>query len=335
MPVRNGAATVRGAIDSVLSQTLDDFEVLVFDDASTDETARIVRSYSDRRIRMEQNARQMWVSGSMNAGLQLARGRYVARMDADDLSLPRRLERQVAFLERNQDIDVLGTWVRAFGGPSAGVWRLPVDPVDAAAAVLFGSPFAHPTVMFRTGRMRAFDLNYDTTVAEAEDWDLWRRASRWLVFANLPEVLLRYRLAPEGSVVRAQVRRRHDGAREVIRRCLNDLGMRFDADDVERHRMILSEEIPDEPAFLNAAEAWLLRLLEANDRASLYPQRALVRRAAHQWWLTCAALSMRGHATLIRYLRSPLAKAQPTPLREMKLLVRSALAVGRRVFRAV
>src|SRR4030067_3608444 len=110
MTVYNGLPFVREAIDSILGQTFEDFEFLIIDDASTDASAECVRSYRDPRIRLESNNCNMRQVGSLNRGLGLARGRYGAGMDQDDIRLPTRLEKQVAFLEQRLGIDVIGTW---------------------------------------------------------------------------------------------------------------------------------------------------------------------------------------------------------------------------------
>ena len=134
MPVHNGAEFLTEAIDSMLRQSLKDFEFLIVDDASTDSSASIVQGYSDPRIRLIQSPERLKLSGALNLGLDQAQGRYIARMDADDISLPKRLERQVKFLEENPDIGLCGSWIRYFGALTALLDR-PVNP-----CLLYTSP---------------------------------------------------------------------------------------------------------------------------------------------------------------------------------------------------
>ena len=112
MPVHNGAAYLAEAMESILRQSLADFEFLVVDDASTDHSAALVRNVKDPRVRLIPSTERLKLSGALNLGLDQARGRYVARMDADDISLPRRLESQARFLEQNPAIGLCGTWIR-------------------------------------------------------------------------------------------------------------------------------------------------------------------------------------------------------------------------------
>src|SRR5262249_14700826 len=127
-------------------------------------------------------------------GWKIARGTYIARMDADDISLPRRLEKQVAYLDRNRDVGIVGTWIQDIGGSGeAGpVWPLPTSPGTIPWFLMFGNCMAHPSVMMR--RDVVAKLGYRTEAIHVEDYDLWMRASTVTRLANIPEVLLKYRV---------------------------------------------------------------------------------------------------------------------------------------------
>ena len=153
MPVYNGTRYLREAIDSILKQTFEDFEFLIVDDASTDESAHVVLSYSDDRIRFVQNESNVGQVRCQNIGLGLARGRYIARLDQDDSSLSTRLERQVAVMDSDPRLAVVGTWMSKVDehGHEIGLW---LGKVDDYADYLFTSltnslPLYHPSVMFR------------------------------------------------------------------------------------------------------------------------------------------------------------------------------------------
>ncbi len=126
MPVHNGAAYLSEAVDSILRQSLRDFELLIVDDASTDESIAIIERYKDPRIRLLKSSERLKLSGALNLGLDNARGDYVARMDADDISLPRRLEIQVQYMNRHPEIGMCGSWIRYCGGPLRAVLKRPV-----------------------------------------------------------------------------------------------------------------------------------------------------------------------------------------------------------------
>ncbi len=194
MAVYNGASYLREAIDSMLAQSFADFEFIIVDDGSTDSTAEILSGYDDNRIVALRNAENLGLTRSLNICLRGARGEYVARMDADDIAHPRRLERQVEYLDRHPEVGLLGTWIERIDdqGNSIGVRRLPTGGTFLRWGLLFGTPIAHPSVMFRRELARKTGY-YDEKLRYAQDHELWVRLSFETVPAQLPEPLLRLR----------------------------------------------------------------------------------------------------------------------------------------------
>ncbi|MEN6462126.1 MAG: glycosyltransferase family 2 protein, partial [Syntrophomonas sp.] len=160
MAVYNGEQFLKESIDSILSQTFSDFEFIIVDDASTDNSRALIDSYADPRIRVISNAHNLRLAGSLNRGLSLARGKYVARMDADDISLRQRLEKQVAFMESRPDIGVSGSWLECFGDKRQ-VWEYPVDPGIIRCNLLFQNQLGHATVIMRRQLMTDKRLFYN------------------------------------------------------------------------------------------------------------------------------------------------------------------------------
>lgn len=196
VPAYNCETYVAEAVSSMLSQTFADFELLVIDDGSTDATRAALESIHDPRLRLVSNPRNLGLIATLNRGLDLATGRYIARMDADDISAPERLEKQVEFLESHPDVDVLGTMVnlideegRIFGSLS----NYPTSAEDVRTYLLRECCLVHPTVMFRKEVVRAAG-GYDASARHAEDYDLWLRLSDRHLIANLPEKLVSYRM---------------------------------------------------------------------------------------------------------------------------------------------
>ena len=150
MPVYNGEKYLEEAIDSVLAQTLPDFEFLIIDDGSTDKTPQILKSYTDTRLRLfHQNNRGL--TRSLNKGIQFSGGEYVARMDADDIALPERLEKQVKFLDEHPEIGVVGSFhceVSASLQKSI-VKKFPTEDSAIRKTLIKENPFSHPTVIMR------------------------------------------------------------------------------------------------------------------------------------------------------------------------------------------
>lgn len=198
VPVYNAAAHLGSAIESVLTQTFDDFELLMVDDGSTDDSIAIARSYPDERIRILENERNLGQVPSMNRGLQEASGEYVARLDADDACLPARLARQVEVLDRDPRVGLVATWMDGHDESGAVRWQIRETIPDYATFVfriLIGNMgIAHPTVMYRRDAVVALG-GYDEAVALSEDQDLWRRMALARHDARIvTEVLVRYRM---------------------------------------------------------------------------------------------------------------------------------------------
>jgi glycosyltransferase involved in cell wall biosynthesis len=202
MPVFNSERYLREAIESILNQAYRNFEFLIINDGSTDGSVSIIKSYNDRRIRLIHNERNLGLIHTLNRGIEQSRGHYIARMDADDISLPLRLLRQVAYMERHPDVGICGTWIEYFMGLS-DVIRLPVTDAEIKAHLPILCPMAHPTVMFRTAVVRKYGLWYSHDYPHAEDYELWFRAANVTKLANIPEVLLKYRIHP-GQICQTQ-----------------------------------------------------------------------------------------------------------------------------------
>ena len=204
MPVFNGERFLEEALASILEQTWSEFEFVVVDDGSQDGTADILRGVMDARLRVvtQPNA---GMAAALNAGLRISRGRYVARMDADDRSSPDRLARQVAFLDRHADVALVGSSYRLIDGDGAcsGVMPMLVSPVAVARDLYTRSPFGHGTVMVRRDVLEQLD-GYAGSWWPVDDYDLWRRLLVEYRGANLPEALYDYRLHEQNSSVAQQ-----------------------------------------------------------------------------------------------------------------------------------
>ncbi|MDX6511406.1 MAG: hypothetical protein QOE36_910 [Gaiellaceae bacterium] len=231
MAVHEGERHLRESIESILGQTFRDFELLVVDDASTDGTAAVLAGYDDPRIRTVRNPENLGLTRSLNRGLEQARGRLVARQDADDVSEPPRLERQVAFLEANPDVPLVASaYLRIDdSGAEVGPRPVPCDPRSIRRRLLLLNAFAHSSVVFRREAVEALG-GYREAFPFAQDYDLWSRLARTAPLAALPEPLVRYReaagsmttdLAPSvddvDRVSRDNIRRLGEGGERLAR----------------------------------------------------------------------------------------------------------------------
>jgi glycosyltransferase involved in cell wall biosynthesis len=197
MAVHNGARYLRAAIDSMLTQTLDDLELIVVDDASSDESPDICGycAQRDSRVVVLTNTKRQGLTRSLNLALGVARGKYLARMDADDVSLPRRLERQVDFLDSHADVGLVGSFyseIDAGGEVRVPVVSFPVEPIVVAWRMAFENPLPHPPIVARRALLDDAG-GYDPRWATAQDFDLFTRLSDITKLANCQEVLFHWR----------------------------------------------------------------------------------------------------------------------------------------------
>ncbi|NIT04311.1 glycosyltransferase [Candidatus Saccharibacteria bacterium] len=198
MATYNAREYLREAIESVLNQTFKDFEFVIIDDGSTDDTREIIKSYEDPRIRLYKKDHRGLIA-SLNEGIKLSRGEYVARMDADDISHPRRFELQIKFLDSHPDYAMVGTTTEITDteGRTFKISAEPLSHEDILRGLLVRNVFAHGSMMARREVLLEFD-GYSPEALHAEDYDLWARIIRLYKGANLPQALFRWRSNPKG-----------------------------------------------------------------------------------------------------------------------------------------
>jgi len=194
MSVHNGEMYLADAVQSVLGQTFSDFEFIIVDDGSTDSTSKILDSYTDPRVVLIKNEHNLGLTASLNNGISFVRGKYIARMDADDISLPNRLSLQVEYLEKNESVGVLGSQMDVvdMNGRFSTKYQAPISHDQIAWALIHKRAFAHPTVMIRRSALQRAG-GYDQAFRVAQDFELWTRMVWTTRFANLPQTLVHYR----------------------------------------------------------------------------------------------------------------------------------------------
>jgi len=281
VPVYNRASVLRQALESVLSQRYADFELLLIDDGSSDESVEVARSLRDPRIRIEVHARNQGIPATRNHGLALARGEYLAMADSDDVSHPQRLALQVAWLDLHPEVAALGSWALRTDSSGARVEApllRPTAPRELAGRVLFASVMKSPTVVARTAVLREYA--YREELALGSDVDLWARISARHALANLPRFLVRYRA---GGISHRDGAPRLAMRRLAIEPLLAELGVPFASADLDRHAQLrnLRGFRPD-AEFVAWCESWLGRLVDANARVRRYPEPEFRRAAAER-----------------------------------------------------
>lgn len=317
MPVYNGERYLRAAIDSMLAQTLTDFELIAINDASSDSSAAILASYADARLRVLTQDINTGIVGALNNGLTAARGRYIARMDADDISYPQRLAKQTAVMEAHPEIGLLGSWIRGFGDVRRSyVHRYPQQHDEIRALMLFENPFAHSTVMFRRTLLTEHGLRYSERFKYVEDWALWWQLSSVSRVANLPEVLVDYRINKAGSSYTGTSVQTTSRLRFVEERLAE---ARFP------YHPALAEMAPSSLEDLHMLSRAFDALLSANTTSGYMDAAALQACIGRLWFRSCYRARRQGLAVARLYFFNPHVRMAPPRrlLRSLSIVFRS------------
>ena len=199
LPVYNAAQYLKETIESVLTQTFSDFELIIINDGSTDESESIAISFEDKRIIYIKNPINLGLIATLNKGIDLSTGKYIARMDADDICLPQRFEKQWNLMESNLNLDVCGSSITYFNTTgNLKNWDVPLSDKLIKTQLLVGPGFSHPTVFLRTSSLKQQQIYYSKDYIHAEDYELWvRLATLGFQFQNIKEPLLYYRIHEE------------------------------------------------------------------------------------------------------------------------------------------
>ncbi len=194
LSVYNDEKYIGKAIDSILSQTFKDFELLIIDDSSTDKTRDIIQSYKDPRIRLVKNNKNIGITKSLNKGLKTARGIYIARLDSDDISCPERLEKQFSFLENNKDHVMAGSRTEVIGedGDHIEYWNQEESAELIFYTLSYRNCLTSSSVMFDKEIVSSLG-GYDESCDRSEDFELWYRISREYKIYTIPEYLVKWR----------------------------------------------------------------------------------------------------------------------------------------------
>lgn len=200
MPVYNVEKYVAFAIESIISQTFEDFKLLIIDDASTDHTLDVIHQYHDKRIEIIRNHTNLGIANSLNKGLALVDSPYVARMDGDDIAKSTRFEKQLAYMKFNSNLSIVGSHMELIDNNGIVLKKQEkrIGNTNIQIDLFCGHTcLAHPSIIIKKSELDKYYLRYDSAYQYAEDYDLYCRASQNIEFDNYPETLVQYRIHPE------------------------------------------------------------------------------------------------------------------------------------------
>lgn len=293
LPVYNAAPFLKEAIDSIVNQIYTDWELIIINDGSTDSSEEIILDYTDTRFRYYKNDANIGLIATLNKAIALSSGEYIARMDADDISLPDRFTKQVQFLDRNREYAICGTFARIIDikGNVTGKIVHVTDNDYLKINLLFSVPFIHPDIMIRKNMLdedRIFDKEY----LHAEDYDLWARIARKHKIANIPQFLFKYRW--HGSNVSITNSEKQETVKdEIIKRELNILGLNPDEEEFLLHKVSFaqfdSKNSKERKTFDNfdGLDTWFSKIIGANDIKKQYKKERLIEFLWSRWIIVC------------------------------------------------
>lgn len=221
MPTYNYSNYITESIESILQQTYKDFDLYIYDDGSTDNTEDVIKSMKDDRIHYVKNQTNIGLPRTLNRGLDelTSKYEYIARMDADDLSLPTRLEKQILFLENNLNVGVCGAQAYCFENETPTKqyhWVYSTEFEKIKIDLLFSATFWHPSVVLRSSILEQFDLRYEVGLESTEDWDFWIKLSNYTKLVNLSDFLMKYRVHKASNHRHSDKLKRHYQERSRI-----------------------------------------------------------------------------------------------------------------------
>lgn len=270
MPVFNNGADVRAAITSILNQTLSDFEFIIINDASTDNSRAEILAIKDNRIVYLENPTTLGLITNLNRCLEMAKGEFIARMDGDDLSLPERLAKQVLYLQSHPLIGVCGTWSTTFGeGINSWETKYPENHEAIKVWMSFNTTLTHPTIMFRKQIITKFNLRYDSEYLHIEDYELWTRLLDISQIANVPEFLFKYHVH-QNQISTKYKDHQAIVANKIRLRLLEKAGVNASIKEAELHQQICSYKFQPSDIFLIQTANWFNHIYQGNKKTGYF-----------------------------------------------------------------
>ena len=300
MPVYNAGLYVKQAIESILSQTYCNIELIIFDDNSIDASVQIITSFSDERIRLIKKPLQTGYTDSLIEGIKISSGKYIARMDSDDISHLSRLVKQVAFLEANQEYGIVGANVQTIQADGkTQIWEYPVNDEEIRSYTIVNAPFAHPTVMIKKQVLIDNGLTYDKSFEPCEDYKLWVDLLKVTKGKNINEVLLQYRLHPQQTIAtrKQALINNSNNIRQIL--LYNQYDIVTTSDEILQHYYYFDELQSNNAAAIQKFYNWRKKLLLGFKQKG---NALLEIRLVEEYWCVLLGTITEYHLSSLKYL---------------------------------
>lgn len=283
LPNYNNSAFLKEAIDSVLNQSYSDFELVIVDDGSTDNSVDIIKSYSDPRIKLIEKEKNSGIVDTLNIGLNNSVGKYIIRMDGDDISVAGRFKKLVDFMEAHPEIGVCSSALKTFGAVEK-VWPVKSGSDKLKAGFIHGATVPHAPCIIRSSVLANTGIQYRNKHPHMEDYDLFLRLKNVTLFENLTEVLYLYRITENNVTVKNKDTRKERFI-NIYKDVLNELGIQATEKNVNLHYELFQMVSPT----FSVAEysSYLSTVIAANKQKKIYPEKELGKTLNHIWNTLC------------------------------------------------
>ncbi len=276
MALYNGEKYVKQAIESILHQTFQDFEILVVDDASTDESFKAVQAIHDERIVLLRNEVNSGPSYSRNRAIREAKGDFLAILDADDVAMPERLEMQYEYMQKHDDVDAVGAYIREVdseGKPLRAV-RFPISPDELKASFFFRCSIVHSAAFIRRSFFIANNLFYDDSYTSSQDFEMWSRLIYVGKVATVGDYLVDYRIS-QGQISTARMEEQRANAAFVYGNMMREMGIAEAERNMEAHLVLITQvSLADSELTVKDVENWCVCLKKQNEKRGLIDRKA-------------------------------------------------------------
>jgi glycosyltransferase involved in cell wall biosynthesis len=293
IPVYNREKFIKAALKSVLNQTYQNFEIIVVDDGSSDNSVTIIKSIKDARIKLFKNAVNKGVVFTRNVGLEKASGDFIAVLDSDDSWEVNKLQKQIDFFKEKPEYGICGTWAkREYSDGSSDIWQYPTSDPEIRARLVWGSSMIHSSIMFRKRILDVNNFYYDNTIKQAEDYDLIRQFVIYTKAHNIEETLITYAVHENQFTSEAKEEQVAEALKVAIR-YLNDLGIKLSENEASAFENVFAYDFKmsiDELKYFELVLGKIFSTIQKDVDSKEYFENNL----SNWWFLTCNHSSVNG-----------------------------------------
>jgi glycosyltransferase involved in cell wall biosynthesis len=287
MPVYNAGSYLNAAIDSILNQSFKDFEFVIVNDGSTDQSESVILSYNDPRIRLVNNPKNLGLIASLNVGLEICNGEYIVRMDQDDISLPDRIALQVSFMDQNPEIGLIGSWFEDFGDQiESKIVRYSTNDTEIRIRHLYQTHISHPTALLRTSIVQKHNIRFDPEYLHGEDYNCWVTMSAFCKLSNYPAILVRKRDHPR-SITNSFSSTMHSTCTKVKQKQFEGMGSAVSQAEADLYTRFADPEWGFSLVEMNQLLNLLHRLNAANTQSKFIQPDEYAQYLAGKWFHLC------------------------------------------------